>query len=160
MPDTGSRLRFAAAALALLAALAGCADPGPLRPGGAPGPVLVGGSRETVRTDPATIVSADVRGDRLRLEVTFGGGCAEHSFALYRENGFLESVPVQLRLLLAHDANGDNCRALLHRELEFDLGSVREAYREAYGGPGGTVLLRIHAPGAGEPFGPPLRYDF
>lgn len=159
MPVHPLRFRHHLAALALLAALGGCADPDPLRPAGAPAPLLVDGPPQTVRTDPATLVAAEVRGDRLRLQVTFGGGCREHSFALYASDAFLESDPVQLRLYLAHDARGDNCRALLARELEFDLAGVRQAYRDSYGRDG-TVMLLVHAPGAAEPFRPALRYSF
>lgn len=97
-------------------------------------------------SDRASIAGASLQGDVLVLDVRFGGGCAEHAFDLYAQTAFMESEPVQTRLALAHRANGDPCRALLSRELRFDLAPLRDAYRRAYG-PSGRIVLHVHEPG-------------
>lgn len=153
------RLHRCAAALALLGVLSACAMANPFDASESPGPVFVDGDPGATRQDAASILQARIQGDRLMVQVQFGGGCRDHRFALYRENVFLESLPVQLQLHLTHDAQGDACRALLSRELTFDLTAVREAYRKHYG-ERGPLMLRLHAPGAGQPTGPALRYEF
>jgi hypothetical protein len=92
-----------------------------------------------------------VEGDTLSLDVQYGGGCAEHRFALLVDPAFMESQPVQVVARLAHDAGGDMCRALLTRTLRFDLTRLRQRYVAAYGG-GGTVLIGLS--------GQQIRYTF
>lgn len=94
-----------------------------------------------------------ITGDVLEATVSYGGGCAEHTFALVFANVFLESLPVQMRGLLSHDARGDPCRALLTRTLRFDLTPLKEAYRASYRQPTGTIILQGN-------WERPLRYDF
>jgi hypothetical protein len=115
--------------------------------------------QETTRLDPARILSAAVEGDLLRVEVEFGGGCRPHHFSLLHGGEFMESLPVQVRLQLAHDGHGDLCRALLRRTLVFDLSPLREAYLSAYG-VGGTLVVHLVAPGGGESAAPALHYTF
>jgi hypothetical protein len=142
-----------AAALALLT-LTACGRSMPAEPAA----VQVALGDGDVRMDPARIVASEVRGDLLRLEVQYGGGCAQHHFQLHMKGGFLESEPVQARLQLAHDAGGDVCRALLGETLEFDLSPLRRAYEHAY--PTGRVMvLLLQEPGAGGALQPPLRYE-
>ena len=91
--------------------------------------------------DDYVVNSAALDGDRLSIEVSYGGGCREHTFTLVVSETFLESDPVQLPAVLAHDANGDPCEAWLTASHVFDLAVVRAHYRRAYGpGPGRLVL--------------------
>lgn len=140
--------RAPATVLALSLLLAGCVDP--LRSGGELPAVLLpvgaAAASETTRSDPAEIVAAEVEGDRLALSLRFGGGCADHDFALIPSGEFREANPVQTTLTLAHDAHGDMCRALLSRELAFDLASVRAAFQRAYGAHG-PLELHVREPG-------------
>lgn len=94
-------------------------------------------------TDPWSYVAHQVVGDTLSLDVQYGGGCREHRFALLVDPAFMESDPVQLSARLAHDADGDPCRALLRRTLRFDLSRVREQYTASYGTGGGTVVIGL-----------------
>lgn len=131
----------------------------PVRPGDAAVVVMPGDAAVTTRLDRADIVSGEIVGDRLHLSVRFGGGCAEHDFALLHSGVFMESHPVQTRLQLAHDAHGDPCRALLGRDLSFDLAPLKAAYRQAYGSRG-PLIVHVAAPGGGEGLDRPLRYEF
>lgn len=148
------------AALLTLPLLGGCSDP--LRTGDDRLPVLLplgaGAATTTRRSDAAQIVGATIDGDRLHLELRFGGGCAEHDFALIHDGEFRESYPVQTTLTLAHDAHGDMCRALLGRDLVFDLTPVKAAYQRSYGAHG-PLDLHLREPGpAGRSH--TLRYTF
>jgi len=103
----------------------------------------VAGSPGDFARDPLTVDSAAVRDGRLHVFVSYAGGCAGHEFAALAENTWLESNPVQLSLLLAHNAHGDTCEALLHSELRFDLTPVRQAFARAYHQAEGEVVLRL-----------------
>jgi len=102
--------------------------------------------------DPWTYLAHRVNGDTLVLDIQYGGGCAEHRFALLIDPAVMESQPVQGVARLAHDAGGDMCRALLTRTLRFDLSNLRQRYGAAYGGSGGTVLIGLA--------GQQIRYTF
>ncbi|MCI0447124.1 hypothetical protein L0152_28445 [bacterium] len=109
--------------------------------------------------DPAGIDTASIQGDLLRLKVSHAGGCEPHDFSLYGLSAFLESYPPQAEIFLAHDAHDDMCEAWLTKDLRIDLAPLREVYQQAYG-EHGTILLRIHSPGALEPLMPLLMYSF
>ena len=64
--------------------------------------------------------------DMLKLFVQYSGGCEDHEFLLIGPNGFLESMPVQINVLLSHNANNDLCEAYLSEELMFDLKPLKE----------------------------------
>jgi hypothetical protein len=121
--------------------------------------LIPGDGAATARLDRADIVSSEIVGDRLHLRVQHAGGCARHDFALIHSGVFMESLPVQTRLQLAHDANGDNCRALLTRDLSFDLAPLKAAYQQAYGSRG-PLIVHLIAPGGGAAPARPLRYEF
>lgn len=72
--------------------------------------VLVGaciGSENTPGSDPFTLNDAAVAEDVLAVSVSYAGGCRVHEFRLLTAGGFMESDPVQLRIDIIHDANGD-----------------------------------------------------
>ena len=63
-----------------------------------------------------------VSGKVLTLEVSYAGGCRHHDRQLPGE-----SSPVQLELVLTHDANEDPSEAYPTRQLRFDLAPIRDA---------------------------------
>lgn len=146
-------LRIPTAALALLLwMVAGCLSAGPSEPvdtllvaGDEASPALLV-DRNDPRpwpSDPWTFVAHEIQGDTLSLEVRYGGGCREHRFALLVDPAFMESFPVQVAARLAHDADGDPCRALLTRTLRFDLSPLREHFQASYGPGRGTVVIGL-----------------
>jgi hypothetical protein len=107
------------------------------------GTVILTENPDRWRHDPYELMSARIEGDTLHATVQYGGGCADHEFALLVVPIFLESYPVQMSGSLAHDAKGDPCRALVSSDLRFDLSPIKAAYRSAYGVRSDTVHLRI-----------------
>lgn len=146
-------LRLSAALLVMLPTLPGCFSSTP----SAPAELLTAVTDDQVSPallvpqddprpwpfDPWTFVGHDIQGDTLSLVVRYGGGCREHRFALLIDPAFMESLPVQVAARLAHDADGDLCRALLTRTLRFDLTPLREHFRASYGAGGGSVAIRL-----------------
>ena len=93
--------------------------------------------------DPYVVDSAAIDGDQLTIEVSYGGGCRDHTFTLVISESFRESDPVRLPAVLAHEANGDPCEAWLTESHVFDLALVRTRYRQFYGSGSGRVTLSI-----------------
>ena len=126
--------------LGLLAA-AGCREP-TLDPGVPEYNVVVADGRDR-GDDPWVVNSAAIDGHRLTIEVSYAGGCRRHDLTLVISKSFMESDPVQLQAVLAHNANGDLCEAWLTESHVFDLALVRSRYQQFYGPGPGKVVLRI-----------------
>jgi hypothetical protein len=75
--------------------------------------------------DAFTILDVNVNGDSLYVSVQYSGGCNTHVFDMITHGNLLKSLPPQLPLYLEHNANADNCRALLTEKLAFDLKPLR-----------------------------------
>lgn len=94
--------------------------------------------------DPLTITSAALDGTELVVNVTYGGGCAEHDFTLcWPDQSFAESEPVQATLELYHDDHDDECDAVLYEELRFSLDPLIAGWRAAYQAKSGTITVHI-----------------
>jgi hypothetical protein len=64
----------------------------------------------------------NVETQKVELNVSYGGGCAEHYFELTFVNGCRESFPVQCDLNLNHTTSEpDICEAYITQNLELDL---------------------------------------
>jgi hypothetical protein len=95
--------------------------------------------------DDIAIRSVEVQGNTLVARVMHSGGCKEHSYELLWNGSFQNSAAgeAQAELVLAHDANGDTCEALLNRTASFDLTPLQQRWREQNKGEHGTVELRF-----------------
>jgi hypothetical protein len=82
--------------------------------------------QKPIGDDFITIEAAGLKGDKLIIDVIYGGGCREHTFQLNWDGSFLKSNPAQAVLELSHNANGDPCRMLLRERLQFDLSVIIE----------------------------------
>ena len=147
-------------ACAAILTIAACADPvGPYVTAGVVGTIHValGTDPSEWPADALVVDAARIERDTLVLDVTHGGGCADHEYAVVAWNGWLESHPVQVGALIAHDSHDDPCDGLLSPTLRFDLRPLKDAYRDAYGPGEATLIIRLSAPG-----GPALSlaYDF
>ncbi len=97
--------------------------------------------------DPYTVNDVYMIGDALKLNVSYGGGCEEHKFALQAYNYFLESIPVQADILLSHDSNGDLCEAYLTEDMYFDLTLLKNEFNKAYPNAADKkVILNLYTP--------------
>ena len=93
--------------------------------------------------DAALIHTQEVVADQLTLSVSSDGGCAQHRWGLCYLDAWAESEPVQVTLVLLHDAGDDSCDSIVTAELSFDLTPLKEAYAERYppAGRGSAWLL-------------------
>ncbi|QRK12946.1 hypothetical protein JQX13_24685 [Archangium violaceum] len=93
--------------------------------------------------DPVDVEGLSLSGDLLLVNVSYGGGCAEHDFALSWDGSFAESNPTQASLVLLHDAHDDQCRAHVTTTLRFDLTPVKERWREMYRSEHGSTIPHV-----------------
>ena len=89
---------------------------------------LIDGVGVDSKSDPFDVGFVRIVGDVLIVEVSYGGGCAEHSFTLLDTGVATRSIPPQHCLRLVHDGRGDACEAYLTRELFFDISPLRKLY--------------------------------
>lgn len=100
------------------------------------------------RQDSYDLIDAGLADAVLSLRIGFSGCGPDHPLALYMVGGFMESNPVQARIVLSHNNQGEMCAAYFTRLESWDLTPIREAYRRAYGKPG-TVVLNLVLPDGG-----------
>ena len=93
--------------------------------------------------DDYELNAAAISGDTLTVTVSYGGGCADHFFALDASEPFRESDPVQLEVTFAHDANGDACERWITQDYVFDLAPLQIRYQEEYQQDSGTIVLSL-----------------
>lgn len=105
--------------------------------------------RATDNYDPMTITGSSISGNTLTMEVTYSGGCAEHDFKLVGSEMISKSLPPIRAVRLVHNANGDNCRAVVTEILKFDITDL--AYQQKKGS---QIMLNIE--GVAEP----LKYTY
>ena len=107
------------------------------------GAVVFGFTADAWGTDAYTINAATLQDGTLTVNVSYSGGCETHAFTLVAEERFLESFPVQLRVSLAHNANGDTCEASLTEDYHFDLTPIKEVYQQGYQKDEGAIVLQL-----------------
>ena len=95
------------------------------------------------RQDSYNINNVTLEADILTIAVSYGGGCADHYFSLIGSTTFMESFPVQMNILLSHNANGDNCEAFFMKDLVFDLSPIKNLFQQSYSETSGTVILNL-----------------
>lgn len=116
--------------------------------------VIITADRAAWPRDAYKFEDVSIDGDLLSIELTYGGGCADHDFALVVGPEMMESDPVQMRGSLAHYAYGDRCRALISRTLVLDLSPLAEIWRQNYFQPTGALILHLDG------WPTPIRYEF
>jgi hypothetical protein len=102
-----------------------------------------GSSPEDWRQDLCFVQGARIEEDTLHLRVSYIGGCTEHDFRLVALDFFSEGAPLRAELLLAHDARGDACKAMIREVLRFDVSPIKAQYHRVYGPEPGVVALRL-----------------
>ena len=116
---------------------------------GKSGTVVFAGTEDAAQewgADPFQLTAATITGDTLAVSVSYGGGCRDHQFTLVASASFLESDPVQLEVALAHEGNGDPCRAWLMEDYLFSLVPIKARFQSQYQDSGRIILQLEDAP--------------
>lgn len=75
-------------------------------------------------SDSFEIKNIEREGDILKVQVSYSGGCKNHTFDVLWGASVLLSHPCQINLILKHDANNDLCEAYITEILEIDLAKL------------------------------------
>lgn len=116
-------------------------------PPGLPPVVFTDAPPESLHFEPWQFIEGGAEGDRLALRVGYSGCQPAHDWTCYITGGFMESNPVQVRAVLAHETRED-CDAAFEETLRFDLRPLKRAYHEAYGADGLLLIDLVDFGGA------------
>ncbi len=95
--------------------------------------IIINVPPDSLQLDGFALHGIAINGDKLALDISHGGGCKRHAYALFMSPpAFLKSFPAQANLYLQHEDNDDPCDALLRPQLNFDLRPVAELYQKLY----------------------------
>lgn len=72
-------------------------------------------------SDPISISNVRVEGNKMLIDVSYGGGCEEHQFQVIGSPMISKSLPPIRSIQLVHTANGDKCKMNVMKTLEVDL---------------------------------------
>ena len=81
-------------------------------------------------------------GDLFIVNVSYGGGCEDHTFDLIATS-FMESNPVQVNLVLSHEDYDDPCDMWVTEPLMFDMEPLKTSWQESYQQSSGIILLNL-----------------
>jgi len=95
------------------------------------------------KSDMFDLQTITINNDTLRMDVRYGGGCEQHDFTLAIDNSFKNTSAISTYIV--HNANGDSCKAVIHKTLFFTLGSLRKEYERVTGKTSGELKLRFTA---------------
>ncbi len=88
----------------------------------------------TILLDYFQINALSISGDTLSLDLQYPGGCRDHFFFLFMSpDSFADPGHPRATLWLRHYASYDSCKALIHRNLRFDLKPIADLYTLTYG---------------------------
>ncbi len=86
--------------------------------------IIVGDAYKQQKNDSYQIENVSIDGNILKINVSYGGGCGEHTFSLFWDKMVAKSLPGQSTLYLIHNAHEERCEAFLHNSLKFDLSTL------------------------------------
>lgn len=76
------------------------------------------------KSDPFDLIEVKRQETVLTVVVGYGGGCQPHTFSIYWNGSYADSMPLQAVVDLYHDGQGDTCEAYLTDTLTFELKDV------------------------------------
>ena len=101
---------------------------------------------DAIRQDYYQLADLKLDGRTLHMRVGFSGCSPDHPLQLYMSGGFMESHPVQARLVLMHDDRGELCDAAWSVERAWDLTPIIRLYTQQYHSRTGSVILHLVTP--------------
>ena len=76
---------------------------------------------DSLARDPIYLQDAFVDGNCLQIELSYSGGCEEHTIDLALMHPWINGSTSIPTFEIRHNANGDMCNALFTKQLRFDL---------------------------------------
>lgn len=121
--------------------------------------LIEGNNTDILKRDRLDVNSFSLNGDKLVFNLSYSGGCRDHSIELYAFKEIQKTSPAQATLILSHNGNGDMCEAYITKTASFDLTALKN-YLKSVHGISDKALLIIHDP-SGRPIrNPVVEYKF
>lgn len=76
---------------------------------------------EFTQSDLFDIKSVKIEGNLMFIDISFSGGCAEHSFKMIGNAAIKKSLPPIRSIQLVHENNDDVCRSIVNKTIEVDI---------------------------------------
>ncbi|ASS49735.1 MAG: hypothetical protein A3D31_09160 [Candidatus Fluviicola riflensis] len=105
--------------------------------------------KSEMNSNPTKITGVSIKGNKITLSISYSGGCKDHLFDLVGDEAISKSLPPQRTVRLVHTGEPDHCKALILKELEFDITEL--AYKQEKGS---EIILNI------EGWKEPVKYIF
>ena len=71
------------------------------------------------------IKSATIARNILSLNISYTGGCKEHSFELISNGLYAKSLPPQITTYLKHQSNDDTCEKIIEKTITYDISKLQ-----------------------------------
>ena len=71
------------------------------------------------------INSVTIAGDILSLNISYTGGCNEHSFELISNGLYAKSLPPQITVYLKHQSHDDTCEKIIEKTITYDISKLQ-----------------------------------
>ncbi len=91
--------------------------------------VIVDPNREIPQAKGKTyrIKSYSIEGNILSIDVSYRGGCGQHTFELYSNGLLKKSLPPQIDVYLEHKKENETCTEDIKQTLKFDISSLKNS---------------------------------
>lgn len=76
-------------------------------------------------TAPFEVSYADVINDHIALNVSYSGGCEEHTFEILSDGKFTATYPPEVIVHIKHHDNGDRCRGMIDEKRYFNARTLQ-----------------------------------
>jgi len=93
---------------------------------------------EFVESDELSINSVIISGNILIINVTYSGGCNEHSFDMVGSQMVAKSLPPIRQIKLIHKNNGDLCKSLVTKTIIVDIREMADIQES-----GSEIILNL-----------------
>ncbi len=107
-------------------------------------------NNSAVQHDMLEINNVSLDKDLIKFNVRYSGGCRIHEFELFAYKVIQKSNPAQVTVILSHNSNKDDCKALITEKIRFDLTTLKNYLKDNYNIRDKVILLLF------DPSGKPL----
>jgi hypothetical protein len=77
-----------------------------------------------VPSDPTTISNIRIEGNTMFIDMSYTGGCEEHTFKVVGSEAISKSLPPIRSIQLIHSAKGDQCKKIVEETLTVDISKI------------------------------------
>ncbi len=88
--------------------------------------------------DAFNIEGVRISGNTMYVDVSYGGGCGDHSFEMNGSMAVMKSLPPQRVVKITHKNHKDYCKAIVTTTLEVDISELSDGKTK-----GSTIILLL-----------------